>query len=111
MKSTSNKRHEKGQGLVEYALILVLVAIVVIGALTVFGPTISNTYSEISAALGGSCQYSYDNMRETQEAWLVAYGKGASGNSPEGMAYSKAAGSWLDSVHSGSCSWESVELH
>jgi pilus assembly protein Flp/PilA len=31
---------EKGQGLVEYALILVLVAIVVIAALTILGPII-----------------------------------------------------------------------
>jgi Flp pilus assembly pilin Flp len=30
-------RHEKGQGLLEYALILVLVAIVVIAAVTTFG--------------------------------------------------------------------------
>jgi pilus assembly protein Flp/PilA len=37
----------KGQGLVEYALILVLVAIVVIAALTLLGPALGNTYSVI----------------------------------------------------------------
>jgi pilus assembly protein Flp/PilA len=37
----------KGQGLVEYALILVFVAIVVIAALTLLGPTLGNTYSDI----------------------------------------------------------------
>ena len=37
----------KGQGLVEYALILVFVAIVVVAALTIFGPTLGNTYSSI----------------------------------------------------------------
>ena len=37
----------KGQGLVEYALILVFVAIVVVAVLTIFGPTIGNTYSRI----------------------------------------------------------------
>ena len=42
---------EKGQGLVEYALILVLVAIVVIAALTILGPVIGNVFSEINAAL------------------------------------------------------------
>ena len=31
-------RKEKGQGLVEYALIIVLVSIVVIAALTILGP-------------------------------------------------------------------------
>jgi pilus assembly protein Flp/PilA len=38
---------EKGQGLVEYALILVLVAIVVIVILSVLGPTIGNVFSNI----------------------------------------------------------------
>ena len=42
---------EKGQGLVEYALILVLVAIVVIAALTLLGPIIGNTFSSINASL------------------------------------------------------------
>jgi len=39
---------EKGQGLVEYALILVLIAIVVIAALSLLGPQIGNIFSEIS---------------------------------------------------------------
>lgn len=42
---------EKGQGLVEYALILVLVAIVVIAALTILGPTIANIFNQITNAL------------------------------------------------------------
>ena len=44
---------EKGQGLVEYALILVLVAIVVIAALMVLGPVIGNTFSKINSSLSG----------------------------------------------------------
>jgi len=44
---------EKGQGLVEYALILVLVAIVVIVALLVLGPVIGNTFSLINSSLSG----------------------------------------------------------
>jgi pilus assembly protein Flp/PilA len=38
---------EEGQGLVEYALILVLVAIVVIAILTLLGPTIGNVFSNV----------------------------------------------------------------
>jgi pilus assembly protein Flp/PilA len=38
---------EKGQGLVEYALIIVLVAIVVIVILVILGPAISNVFSNI----------------------------------------------------------------
>jgi pilus assembly protein Flp/PilA len=42
---------EKGQGLVEYALILVLVAVVVIAVLTLLGPIIGNVFSDIKAGL------------------------------------------------------------
>ena len=38
---------EKGQGLVEYALILVLVAVIVIAVLTILGPTIGNVFTNI----------------------------------------------------------------
>ena len=42
---------EEGQGLVEYALILVLIAIVVIGILTVLGGRVSEVFSEINEGL------------------------------------------------------------
>ena len=42
---------EKGQGLVEYALILVLVAIVVIAILLLLGPVIGNIFSNIINAI------------------------------------------------------------
>ena len=42
---------ERGQGLVEYALILVLVAIVVIAVLMILGPTIGNIFTKINSAL------------------------------------------------------------
>ena len=42
---------EKGQGLVEYALILVLVAVVVIAVLTLLGPIIGNVFSKINTGL------------------------------------------------------------
>ena len=42
---------EKGQGLVEYALILVLVAIVVIVILALLGPAIGNVFSDIMSAI------------------------------------------------------------
>ena len=42
---------EKGQGLVEYALILVLIAVVVIAILVVLGPIIGNVFSDIAGAL------------------------------------------------------------
>jgi pilus assembly protein Flp/PilA len=42
---------EEGQGLVEYALILVLVAIVVIVILALLGPAIGNIFSNIVNAI------------------------------------------------------------
>jgi pilus assembly protein Flp/PilA len=43
---------EKGQGLVEYALILVLVSVVVIAILTLLGPAIGNVFSSIKNNFG-----------------------------------------------------------
>lgn len=46
---TRNK--EWGQGLVEYALILVLVAVVVIAVLGLLGPAVGDVFSNIVVAL------------------------------------------------------------
>ncbi len=40
-------RHEAGQGMVEYALILILVAVVVLVILALLGPAIGNIFSNI----------------------------------------------------------------
>ena len=45
---------EKGQGLVEYALILVLVAIVVIVVLNLLGPIIGRVFSSVNDSLSGA---------------------------------------------------------
>jgi pilus assembly protein Flp/PilA len=42
---------EEGQGLVEYALILVLIAIVVIAILVLLGPAVGNVFSTILKAI------------------------------------------------------------
>jgi pilus assembly protein Flp/PilA len=42
---------EEGQGLVEYALILVLVAIVVIAILLLLGPVVGNVFSNLVSNL------------------------------------------------------------
>ncbi|MEM8534218.1 MAG: Flp family type IVb pilin [Chloroflexota bacterium] len=43
--------HEEGQGLVEYALILVLIAIGVIAVLTLLGDQVENVFQTISDGL------------------------------------------------------------
>lgn len=44
-------RNEKGQGMAEYALILVLVSIAAIAALTLLGQSITGVFNQIVAAL------------------------------------------------------------
>jgi pilus assembly protein Flp/PilA len=44
-------RFERGQGLVEYALILVLVALVVIVILALLGPAVGNVFSDLISKL------------------------------------------------------------
>lgn len=40
---------QRGQGLIEYALVLVLVAVVVIAIVSLLGPSIGNMYSRITS--------------------------------------------------------------
>jgi pilus assembly protein Flp/PilA len=49
-----SQRHddEEGQGMTEYALVLVLIAIVVIVVVTVVGQQVNNVFSNISSGLG-----------------------------------------------------------
>lgn len=41
---------ERAQGLVEYAIIIMLVAIVVIAVITLFGPLIGNMFSKVNSS-------------------------------------------------------------
>jgi pilus assembly protein Flp/PilA len=50
--SLDRVRKQHGQGMVEYALILVLVSIVVIVILLTMGNQIANVFSNVVAALG-----------------------------------------------------------
>ena len=49
--SIDKLKNEKGQGLVEYALILVLIAVVVIAAVTNIGKGANNTFTNIATTL------------------------------------------------------------
>ncbi len=49
---TDVKEREEGQTLVEYALILALIAVVCIGALTLLGGNVRDILSEIAGAIG-----------------------------------------------------------
>lgn len=56
----TKSKQEKGQGLVEYAIILALVAIVVVGSMTVLGPKISCTLESVNNSLPGEGKSSVD---------------------------------------------------
>lgn len=44
-------RDEEGQAMVEYGLIIALIAIVVIAALVILGPRIANLFEEVAETL------------------------------------------------------------
>jgi pilus assembly protein Flp/PilA len=44
-------KNEEGQGLVEYALLLVLIAILAIAAITLLGKKVNNVYNNAQAAI------------------------------------------------------------
>ena len=44
---------EKGQGLVEYAIIIAFVAIVVIAIMRLLGPVVGNTFSSVNSSIPG----------------------------------------------------------
>lgn len=50
----SDENRESGQGLVEYALILVLVSVAAIGLMMLVGPAISNMFSNILVNVQGA---------------------------------------------------------
>jgi pilus assembly protein Flp/PilA len=54
---------QKGQGLAEYAFILVLVALVVIVILVLFGPAVGNMYSNVIDMVWGSKSFFYMNNK------------------------------------------------
>ena len=53
-----HRTHQKGQGIIEYTLIMVLVALVSIVVLSVFGPVLQAKYCEVVLNLGGTCTVS-----------------------------------------------------
>ncbi len=74
--SLQRRDRERGQGLVEYALILVLVAVVSIVVLVVLGQTISDTFTcivhELGAEMGGvdGGVYRYELVNATTDEFL-----------------------------------------
>ena len=51
MKKPRTQLGELGQGIIEYALIIVMVAMVVLFVLLIFGPEIGNAFSTITHGL------------------------------------------------------------
>jgi Flp pilus assembly pilin Flp len=59
-------RDDHAQDLVEYAMLLALIALVVVGGVTVFGTTISNGYTTLSGSFGfGGGSYRCPRRRRT----------------------------------------------
>lgn len=63
----SVRQKEEGQGLVEYALILFLVAVVVIAALIWLGPYIGNVFAGVNDTL--TCPKGQIALRDASNKW------------------------------------------
>lgn len=76
----SNSKHERGQGLVEYAIIVALVAVVVIGVMRVVGPKVGNTFSTINTALDSNVGYSkvYNDFDQGWDEYCASVPAGTS---------------------------------
>ena len=53
-KLVSRFQEDKGASMVEYALLVVLIAIIAIVAIRLAGSQVSNTFSQIGSELGGA---------------------------------------------------------
>ena len=50
----SFRRNEEGQDLLEYALLVALIALVAVGAVTAAGESVDTIFNGIASALGGA---------------------------------------------------------
>jgi pilus assembly protein Flp/PilA len=50
----SIRRNEEGQDLLEYALLVALIALVAVGAVTAAGVSVQTIFNNIAGALGGA---------------------------------------------------------
>jgi pilus assembly protein Flp/PilA len=50
----SIRRNEEGQDLLEYALLVALIALVAVGAVTAAGTSVQTIFTNIATALGGA---------------------------------------------------------
>lgn len=80
----SSSRQFKGQGLVEYAIIIALVAVVVIAVAVILGPRIGNTYSSINNSLAIGNDAEVETEEETFEDWTFAADENGMINVPSG---------------------------
>ena len=87
-------KNEEGQGLVEYALILVLVAVVSIVALALVGPAISDVYCETIVELGMECDSGGEEEEEQPCASTADYQAWVSSMNNTCSSYS-GQGNWV----------------
>ncbi len=89
IKPSERSNSQQGQGLVDYALIIVIVALVVIGAMILFGDQISAVFCRVSGELGGGlcdvqsesyCEDAFKNnkgwsfTRSGEDSWDISGG-------------------------------------
>jgi pilus assembly protein Flp/PilA len=85
---TNMQDRQEGQGLVEYALILVLVAVVVIVMLSAVGGTVGNVFNQVNQALGGNLAFSnVDPADDPDDNNTTFSGTITAGDATDGFRY------------------------
>lgn len=72
--SFSFSKTNRGQGLVEYAILIAFVAVIVIAVIRLIGPKVGNTFSTINASLGQSSGEDFVHVANEGETFSIPAG-------------------------------------
>lgn len=106
----SNARGHNGQSLIEYALILALVAMIVLGALALLGVSVSDVYCTVIEAFGAQCTQQ-QMLAENFDGGLGAWNFTAGGTWDQQNGQLCASGGGEHRAFTGDEGWTDYVVH
>jgi len=95
MKRMTRRAHDRGASLVEYALLVALIAVVCIGAVTFLGGGTSGTLDEAGNGIGdGAASGCPAGSHRGTDRWIDGPGAYADGVEASGTCYDDVTGQW-----------------
>ncbi len=96
MKRLTRRAHDRGASLVEYALLVALIAVVCIGAVTFLGGGTSGTLDEAGSGIGdGAASGCPAGSHRGTDAWVNGAGAYVPGFESSNTCYDNATGQWV----------------